>query len=98
MPNKRYKAKQIVTLLRQIEVGIAKGKTTPQACKEVEITVQTYYRWAGGPAFDLEFEGATSFEVGRVGFFSVSSSLAIRNSNQDPPLKSVKDGAPADPI
>jgi hypothetical protein len=32
MPNKRYKAEQIVTLLRQIEVGIANGKTTPQAC------------------------------------------------------------------
>ena len=45
MPNKRYKAEQIVMLLRQIEVGIANGKTTPQACKEVEITVQTYYRW-----------------------------------------------------
>jgi putative transposase len=45
MPNKKYKAEQIVTLLRQIEVGIANGKTTPQACKEVEITVQTYYRW-----------------------------------------------------
>ena len=45
MPNKRYKAEQIVTLLRQIEVGIANGKTTPQACKEAEITVQTYYRW-----------------------------------------------------
>jgi putative transposase len=45
MPNKRYKAEQIVTLLRQIEVGIANGKTTSQACKEVEITVQTYYRW-----------------------------------------------------
>ena len=45
MPNQRYKAEQIVTLLRQIEVGIANGKTTPQACKEVEITVQTYYRW-----------------------------------------------------
>ena len=29
MPNKRYKAEQIVTLLRQIEVGIANGKTTP---------------------------------------------------------------------
>jgi hypothetical protein len=45
MPNKRYKAEPTVTLLRQIEVGIVNGKTTPQACKEVEITVQTYYRW-----------------------------------------------------
>ncbi len=45
MAMKRYKAEQIVTLLRQIEVGIANGKTTPQACKEAEITIQTYYRW-----------------------------------------------------
>jgi transposase len=31
--------------LRQIEVEIANGKTTPQACKETQITAQTYYRW-----------------------------------------------------
>jgi putative transposase len=42
---RRYKAEEIVVLLRQIEVAIANGKTTPQACKEAEITVQTYYRW-----------------------------------------------------
>jgi hypothetical protein len=51
MPNKRYKAEQIVTLLRQIEVGIANGKTTPQVCKEAEITVQTYYRWRKGSLY-----------------------------------------------
>lgn len=45
MAIKRYKAEQIVTLLRQIEVRIAKGKPTPQACNEAAITVQTYYRW-----------------------------------------------------
>src|SRR5713226_7068682 len=45
MPMQRYKPEQIVTMLRQIEVSIANGKTTPQACKEAEITVQTYYRW-----------------------------------------------------
>ena len=45
MPIKKYKPEQIVTLLRQVEVGLANGKTTPQACKEAEITAQTYYRW-----------------------------------------------------
>ena len=45
MPMKRYKPEQIVTLLRQIEVVIANGKTTPLACKEAGITVQTFYRW-----------------------------------------------------
>ncbi len=42
MPTKRYKAEQVVTILRQIEVGIANGKLTPQACQEAEITVQTF--------------------------------------------------------
>jgi len=45
MPMRRYKPEQIVTLLRQVEVELANGKTTPQACKEAQITVQTYYRW-----------------------------------------------------
>ena len=45
MPTKRYKPEEIVTRLRQIEVGIANGKSTPQACKEAEINTQTYYRW-----------------------------------------------------
>ena len=45
MPMKKYMWERIVSLLRQIEVEIANGKTTPQACKEAEITVQTFYRW-----------------------------------------------------
>jgi putative transposase len=45
MPMQRYKPEQIVTVLRQVEVAVANGKSTPQACKEVGITVQTYYRW-----------------------------------------------------
>ncbi len=45
MPMKKYKPEQIVTLLRQVEVELANGKTTAQACKEAEITAQTYYRW-----------------------------------------------------
>jgi putative transposase len=34
-----------VNLLRQVEVGVANGKTLPQTCKEAEIVEQTYYRW-----------------------------------------------------
>ena len=45
MPIKRDKPEQIVPMLRQIEVGIANAKNTPQACKEAEITVQPFYRW-----------------------------------------------------
>ena len=45
MPMKRYKPEQIVTPLRQIEVETANGKTTPQACRDAQIRVQTFYRW-----------------------------------------------------
>ena len=45
MSTKKYKPEQIVNLLRQIEVEIANGKTTPQACRDAQIRVQTYYRW-----------------------------------------------------
>ena len=45
MSIKKYKPEQIVAVLRQIEVQMANGKTTPQACRDAQITVQTYYRW-----------------------------------------------------
>jgi putative transposase len=45
MPTKKYKPEQIVSLPRQIEVAVAGGKATPQACHDAEITEQTHYRW-----------------------------------------------------
>ena len=45
MSKERYKPEQVVNLLRQIEVEIANGKTTPQACRDAGIHTQTYYRW-----------------------------------------------------
>ena len=38
MPKKRFSAEQIVTLLRQIEVSMAQGKSTPEACRAAEIS------------------------------------------------------------
>ena len=79
MPMKKHKPEQIVALLRQIEVEIANGKTTPQACKEAEITVQTYYRWRkefGGLKLDqakrTEGTGAREREVEAFGRGAVS--------------------------
>jgi putative transposase len=34
-----------VNLLGQIEVAVANGKMTAQACKETEIAERTYSRW-----------------------------------------------------
>ncbi len=43
MPTKRYKPEQIMTVLRRVEVVIANGKLTPQACREAGISEQTFY-------------------------------------------------------
>ena len=45
MPKKRFSAEQIVTLLRQIEVSMAQGKSSPVACRDAGISQQSYYRW-----------------------------------------------------
>jgi putative transposase len=45
MPKKTFTPEQVVAKLRQIEVLMSQGKTVPQACKEVGIVEQTYYRW-----------------------------------------------------
>ena len=42
---KKYQPDQVVNFLRQIEVAIANGKSTPLACKDAGITEQSYYRW-----------------------------------------------------
>ena len=45
MPRKRFTAEQIVNKLREADVLISQGRTVAQACKQLEITDQTYYRW-----------------------------------------------------
>ena len=45
MPRKRYSTEQIITKLRQAEVELGRGLKTPQVCKTLGISEQTYYRW-----------------------------------------------------
>ena len=45
MPKKTFTPEQIVTKLRQIEVALAHGQATPQACRAADISEQSYYRW-----------------------------------------------------
>ncbi len=44
--SQRFKPEQIVTLLRQIDILTANGKTLTQACREVCAVEQSYYRWS----------------------------------------------------
>ncbi len=45
MPRKRFSAEEIVNKLREADVLISQGQTIAQACKQIGITDQTYYRW-----------------------------------------------------
>jgi putative transposase len=42
---KHHKAEEIIAKLREIEKMQAVGKTIEEACKDLGITDQTYYRW-----------------------------------------------------
>jgi len=41
----RYTPEQIITKLLEAEVYLSQGKTVGQACKTLEVSEQTYYRW-----------------------------------------------------
>ena len=45
MPRKRYSTEQIVTKFRQVEVELGRGLRTPEMCKKLGVSEQTYYRW-----------------------------------------------------
>lgn len=45
MPRKRFTPEQIITKLREAEVELARGQTTPEVCRKLAISEQTYYRW-----------------------------------------------------
>ena len=45
MPRKRHTPEQIISKLREAEVGLASGQTVPQVCRTLGIAEQTYYRW-----------------------------------------------------
>ena len=45
MGRKRHTPEQIITALREAEVGLARGKSVKLMSRELGITEQTYYRW-----------------------------------------------------
>ncbi len=42
---KRFKAEEIVMKLREIELAMNKGMDVAQACRQVGVSEQSYYRW-----------------------------------------------------
>jgi putative transposase len=45
MSKKKHTAEEIVTKLREAEVLLAKGQSIAEACRQLGISDQTYYKW-----------------------------------------------------
>ena len=45
MGKRRYRPEEIINKLREVEILLSKGATVGEACKKIEVTEQTYYRW-----------------------------------------------------
>ena len=45
MPSKKHKPEEIIGKLREVEIVLAQGATTAEACRRIAVSEQTYYRW-----------------------------------------------------
>jgi len=45
MARTRHTAEQIIHKLREAEIALSQGQSVSAACKQIEVTAQTYYRW-----------------------------------------------------
>ena len=64
MGRKRHTPEQIITALREAEVGLARGKSLKLISRELGITEQTYYRWrreyGSSPELCVKVRGSSS--------------------------------------
>lgn len=45
MARKRFKVDEIINKLREAEIHQSKGMSLQDACRKIDVTEQTYYRW-----------------------------------------------------
>ena len=45
MPKKRHTLEEIIGKLREVEIVLAQGGATADACRRIGVSEQTYYRW-----------------------------------------------------
>lgn len=90
MKRKRYKAEQIVVMLRDAEIQLAKGIDIQQVCRNLGISEQSYYRWRkeyGGLKVD-QAKKMKSLEKENVRLKRIVADLTLDNSI----LKEVAEG------
>ena len=45
MPSKKHMPEEIIGKLREVEIVLAQGASTAEACRRITVSEQTYYRW-----------------------------------------------------
>ena len=45
MPSKKHKPEEIIGKLREVEIVLAHGASTAEACRRIGVSEQTHYRW-----------------------------------------------------
>jgi transposase-like protein len=45
MPSKKHKPEEIIGKQREVEIVLAQGASTAEACRRIAVSEQTYYRW-----------------------------------------------------
>jgi putative transposase len=45
MPSRKHKPEEIIGKLREVEIVLAQGPSTAEACRRIAVNEQTYYRW-----------------------------------------------------
>lgn len=45
MRKRRFTTEQIISILREVEVELERGKSIEQCCRDLGISNQSYYRW-----------------------------------------------------
>ena len=45
MPSRKHKPEEIIGKLREVEIVLAQGASTAEACRRITVSEQTYYRW-----------------------------------------------------
>ena len=60
MPRKQFKAEEIIQKLGEAEVHLSQGRNVSEACRQIGVTGNTYYRWR------KEYEGIRSDQAKRL--------------------------------
>lgn len=45
MGRKHHSVEEIIRKLREVEIAVGRGAVVAEACRQIEVTENTYYRW-----------------------------------------------------